>query len=214
MGDRPLARIDLIVEPVDDGRVVYVAETQQAHYLDDIAASVWDACDGTRTAADVGLHLDRDVKSVDAMLARLADSGLLEPPLVRPDHPAERITRRGLLRRGAVAGAATTVAAGTIMSVNVPSALATMSHALNLILYRTPAVACNTSLVMTDLRGTVLVTVSGVPGNPALDKLTIVVTLTAYATAPGYNLKSSTSPSTAARRLGRSPLAPTEPAAR
>jgi len=179
MADRPFARTDLVVESVDDERVVYVAETQEAHCLDHAAASVWDACDGTRTATDIGRRLGRDVASVDATLARLAYRGLLTASSLRTDERGDEFNRRTLLRRGAVAGAAMTAGVGTILTVDVPSALATMSHVQTLVLYRTPSSTC-VQTITTDTRGSVVVTVSGVPGNPALDKLTLVVTLTAY----------------------------------
>lgn len=81
-----------------------------------------------------------------------------------------------------------TVGVGTILTVDVPSALATMSHVQTLTLTSTGAAACNTN-VGTNQRGSVVVTVRAA-ANPAMDALTLVVTLTAYITGlvPGQTV--------------------------
>jgi hypothetical protein len=115
MDARPQARSDgVIAEPLDDGLVIYDIATQQAHSLDDRAARIWLAADGSRTLPELSRTAEVDEAAALAALDQLAAGGLL----------SEGVSRRSMLRRSATIGAAALVAAPVIESVVVPDALA------------------------------------------------------------------------------------------
>ena len=191
MPEHPVARSEQIVSQAVDGEVViYDRSNQRAHCLSPEVAAVWSACDGTRAAEGIAQFLDYATTAVEATLALLADSGLLAPPSSgREDGRA--VSRRSLLRRGAVAGAAA-VGVGTIVSVRVPPAEAAVSGVLALTLYATSVSTCSTAIDTALQRGTVQVTINAAPGQPTMDKLTLVITLTpAYVGFPTDTLNVS-----------------------
>lgn len=117
MDARPQARSEgIIVDKLDDGVVIYDSTTQQAHVLDSQAAEVWRAADGTRTVADLATLSGLDDTAVDDALDQLAARSLLL------DSPA--VSRRSMLRRSAILGAAAVTAAPLIDTVLVPAASA------------------------------------------------------------------------------------------
>jgi hypothetical protein len=120
MGARPLARSDgLVVEALGDELLVYDRDTDQAHSLDPAAAEIWRACDSTATPADIAARLNLDEAAVQASLKHLAELDLLtgEAAALTVTH-----SRRAVLRRGLVAGAAGAVAVPVISSIVAPPA--------------------------------------------------------------------------------------------
>jgi hypothetical protein len=118
-GERPSARTaGLVVEELGDELLVYVLDTDEAHSLDPAAVAIWRACDGTTTTADIAARLNLDDGAVQATLERLAELNLLtgEAPVVAVTH-----SRRAVLRRGLVAGAAGAVAIPVIRSIVAPA---------------------------------------------------------------------------------------------
>jgi hypothetical protein len=118
MLDRPQARSEGIIdERVDDDLVLYDRETQTAHSLPAAAAMVWEHCDGTRSAAEIGDQLELETALVEQALAELGESGLLV------DAPANLISRRQAAKRLASVGGAA-LAAPLIYSVAIGPATA------------------------------------------------------------------------------------------
>jgi len=106
----PVARQDnLLVQEIGNEVVVYDQERDQAHTLNRTAAFVWRNCDGETTvpqlaalvAVELGVAADEDV--VWMALDRLSRANLLEGKVERP---GKAVSRRELLRRMSVAGAA------------------------------------------------------------------------------------------------------------
>ena len=100
---RPLGRSKgLIVEPLGDELLVYDQERHVAHSLQDVAARVWRACDGTRDASEISEFTG---VAVDAVAVALQE--LFELDLIRGyTPPAQReVSRRTVLRRAATVGA-------------------------------------------------------------------------------------------------------------
>jgi hypothetical protein len=121
---RPLARSErLIIEALDDELLVYDLDCDEAHALNASAAAIWRACDGAVTVAGISARVGLSEAAVRSTVERLAGLDLLAPGFVaRPTH-----SRRAVLRRGFVAGAAATVAAPLITSIVAPAAAQTTS---------------------------------------------------------------------------------------
>jgi hypothetical protein len=114
----PRARTDgLIVESIGEELLVYDSKTSRAHSLNDSAAAVFRACDGTRSVEQITQGTGLDSDQVGLAMADLAKSGLLEGYA----EPFERVSRRTVIRRLAVAGAGIGVAAPVIRSITAPS---------------------------------------------------------------------------------------------
>jgi hypothetical protein len=136
----PRAREDgLVIETIGDELLVYDTETSRAHSLNASAAAVFEACDGTRSAEQIGQEGGLDADAVGLALADLAKSGLLEGYV----EPSERVSRRTVIRRLAVAGAGIGVAVPVIRSITAPTpAMAiTATHKGNAGQHCTPASA-------------------------------------------------------------------------
>jgi aminopeptidase-like protein len=81
----PLARTaGLVVEPIDDGVVVYDEETGRAHALNAGAAAVWSAADGTRDIAAIAQRAGMDPAAAVAALDQLHANGLLDELIPGP----------------------------------------------------------------------------------------------------------------------------------
>jgi Coenzyme PQQ synthesis protein D (PqqD) len=108
----------LVVEEIGDELLVYDLDTDEAHSLDPVAAAIWRACDGTTTTADIAARLNLDEGAVQATLKHLGELNLLtgEARVVAVTH-----SRRAVLRRGLVAGAAGAVAIPVIRSIVAPA---------------------------------------------------------------------------------------------
>lgn len=126
----PVARQDqLLVEEVGEGLVIYDQERDRAHSLNRTAAAVWRRCDGRtgvrELAAALSLELRTDVGEdvVRLALARLDGARLLLDGLPAA---SRRVTRRELLRRVGLAGAAAAMLP-VVASVTAPTPLAAQS---------------------------------------------------------------------------------------
>jgi hypothetical protein len=82
--ERPEPARGLDVHEVDDGLVVYSADTDRVHYLNPTATVVFSLADGQRTEADLAelvraaWELDRTpLDDVRACIAQLRDEGVL-----------------------------------------------------------------------------------------------------------------------------------------
>ena len=79
MHSRPKARTeDLIVERVEDELVVYDQRSQAAHALSREATAVWESCDGSLAASDIGEHAGLEAAAVEGALAELRANDLLD----------------------------------------------------------------------------------------------------------------------------------------
>jgi hypothetical protein len=125
--DQPKARTEgIISEFVDDDVVVYDAASQTAHSLSAAVASVWEVCDGNRTAQQIADQCSLEQALVARAISELGECGLLD------DGPLELassgISRREAARRLAKVGGAALVGP-LIYSVAVPAAYAVGSTA-------------------------------------------------------------------------------------
>jgi hypothetical protein len=121
----PLARSQgLLVEEVDSEKVVFDSESKQAHCLTPLAAVVFGNCDGETSSTELAriasgqLAGPVDQAQVEDALAQLAERGLLASA------SPSGISRREMVRKGAVAGAAAAAAASLIFTVDPPVAQA------------------------------------------------------------------------------------------
>src|SRR5262249_10708155 len=112
MSDFPKAREDgLIIEPLDDELLVYDTKSHRSNALNATAAFVWRLCDGRTSIPELGrllreeLGAPEDEALVLLALDRLAKARLLEKN--RLPEGAEKVTRRAVARRLALAGAMT-----------------------------------------------------------------------------------------------------------
>jgi hypothetical protein len=124
---RPKARDDaLVVERVDDELLVYDLGRDKAHCLNETAALVFEHCDGERGVAELaervsagsGVAVDEQV--VWRALVRLSDEHLLAEPLSPPS--GIQLSRRQVLARIGVAGAAAGLALPAVKSIVAPTA--------------------------------------------------------------------------------------------
>ena len=61
----PVARKEgLVIQEMPDEILVYDMETNQAHCLNQTAASVWKSCDGVNSVADITKKLEKEFKTV------------------------------------------------------------------------------------------------------------------------------------------------------
>jgi hypothetical protein len=119
----PLARSErLLTEAVGRELVVFDADSGEAHCLPPLAAAVFTSCDGHRDRVALAQAAAERIQEVvtpadvDTVLAQLADKALLT---IGPEHSrdATSMSRRGFVRRAAVAGA---LAVPVIVSVSAP----------------------------------------------------------------------------------------------
>lgn len=130
----PKARASgLLVQDVAGETVVYDLDSQKAHCLNAATAAVWRACDGSRSVADLAAlipgaddRLPGDV--VWAALLQLRSAGLLDAVPAPPPEIAG-LSRRALLRRIGITGAAAAVAYPLITTITAPPAAAVGSPA-------------------------------------------------------------------------------------
>ena len=120
----PRARkTDLVIRELPDEVLVYDLKRDKAHCLNRSAAFVWQQCNGRRTVGEVTRALAKQLQTpvteqtVWLALEELGKFHLLEAQVVRPAH-VPRLTRREMLRLGAVAAAALPV----IVSIVAPTA--------------------------------------------------------------------------------------------
>ena len=117
---RPQVRVlGLLVEALGDELLVFDSERHRAHSLNPTAARVWQACDGQRDLSALQAHCALDRDTLELALDRLRASHLLEEP---PGPGPDRVSRRVMLRRSAIASAGIGVAVPIIRSIVAPSA--------------------------------------------------------------------------------------------
>jgi hypothetical protein len=126
-GARPKARAKgLVAERVDDELVIYDSERHKGHCLNETAALVFTHCDGQRTVAELaellseesGQPVDEDV--VRAGLIRLSDAHLLDES-VSAAREGRDWSRRQVLRKIGVAGAAAGLGLPVVKSIVLPT---------------------------------------------------------------------------------------------
>jgi hypothetical protein len=131
MGERdrviPAARVDLLVQELQDETLVYDRVQHRAHCLNRTAALVWRFCDGRRTVTELMRCMESELGApVDDQLVwhaldQLAEVGLLAGPLM----PAmTHMSRRELIRKSGIAAA---VALPLITSITAPTAAGVIS---------------------------------------------------------------------------------------
>jgi hypothetical protein len=123
---------DLFVDTIGDELLVYDVLSKRAHSLNNVSATVWKACDGTRTGADIAAHTGVDLAAVELALDNLADIELIS------GHRRTGISRRTALRRIGVGAAGLTVGAAAaggiaaalpvIRSITAPNAAMALSQ--------------------------------------------------------------------------------------
>lgn len=117
--ERPTAREhDLITQELPDELLVYDLVRHKAHSLSGVSATIWRACDGQSTPAEILRRARAQSPGLDEPLVRLALARLWKAGLLVGDRPASPSvsTRRELLRRAAVLGGL------SVLSVAVPTA--------------------------------------------------------------------------------------------
>jgi hypothetical protein len=122
---QPRGRQDgLVVERVGDELLIYDLERDKAHCLNETAALVFEHCDGRHTVGELAARLsgeNGDVAEdlVRRALLRLADEQLLEEPVSPPG--GREWSRRQIVKRAAVAGAAAGLALPAVKSIVAPT---------------------------------------------------------------------------------------------
>jgi hypothetical protein len=122
MDQAPAARTDdLVITRAGEDLIIYDSAVHQLHQLNSVAATVFDACDGTITIEELGdaTHLDSGI--IGHVLQLLSEANLLASPIaasLTQRHPS----RRALFRKAGVAAA-------TVISVSAPAAVAAQSVA-------------------------------------------------------------------------------------
>jgi hypothetical protein len=113
----------LVIHDLPDEVLVYDRERAVAHCLNQTAALVWRACDGTRTPQEIARKLTADLDAplsedlVLLALTQLDKFHLLEPSAVRAQ-PYPAMSRRQMVRTLGVAAA---VALPVITSIVAPT---------------------------------------------------------------------------------------------
>lgn len=125
MREYPLARTEgLVVEALDDEVLVYDLERHRAHCLNGTAAVVWRGCDGKRSVDDLAALLGCEVGTpVSVELIRHALAELSRRRLLNEAAGVEPgLSRREMLRKAGLAGAAAVAAVPVIKSIVAPTA--------------------------------------------------------------------------------------------
>jgi hypothetical protein len=123
--DRPMARSEgLLVEELDGEVLIYDLEHHRAHCLNAAAATVWRACDGTRTETELTEVMDRsfpgsDRDSAAYGLGLLRTRNLMAAP-APGSAPAKGVTRREILRKVAIGGLAVGLGIPVVKSIVAP----------------------------------------------------------------------------------------------
>lgn len=113
---RPQKRYEgLVAQDIGSETIVYDEKRSHVHRLNHAAALVWSHCDGQRTVADLAavlqaeadLQADTEIAVSESVvwlaLERLEKEHLLQGKLARPEN-MPRVTRRDILKKGALAG--------------------------------------------------------------------------------------------------------------
>lgn len=120
---RPIARKEgLVIQEMPDEVLVFDTETNKAHCLNETAAFVWKACDGTNSVAEITkLFGNQSGKSVDENLVWLAIDQLNENNLLAQELKANfnGQSRREVIKK---IGLAAVIALPIVSSLVAPSA--------------------------------------------------------------------------------------------
>ena len=101
---KPLARIEgLVVQEMPDELLVYDVSSERAHCLNSSAASVWKACDGATSVAEIATAMKSEEGVVWLALEQLQENELMQE---RFEPAASGTSRRDLLRTVGLAAAA------------------------------------------------------------------------------------------------------------
>jgi hypothetical protein len=117
--ERPTAREhDLITQELPDELLVYDLVRHKAHSLAGVVATIWRACDGQSTVAEILQRARAQSPGLDEGLVQIALARLWKSGLLIGDRPASPSvsSRRELLRRAAVLGGF------AVVSITVPTA--------------------------------------------------------------------------------------------
>jgi hypothetical protein len=123
-----LARTEgIIVESLDGELLVYDLERDKAHALNEVAAWVWERCDGQRTSVEIARQLPasfgggEDPAEAEEIILHALRQLSAQHLLVGDPEIPEGVTRRHLMRKLAVAGAVG-VALPVVRSIVAPTA--------------------------------------------------------------------------------------------
>jgi hypothetical protein len=126
----PTARKDeLIIQEVEGETLVYDTKSHRAHCLNRTSALVWQHCDGKRTADEIALRVEEEMRTpvsseiIWLAVEQLEKRGLLERP-VEHAYGSRRMSRRELARR---LGIATALMLPFIASIKAPAAIQAVS---------------------------------------------------------------------------------------
>lgn len=122
---RPLARSEhLVVEELGNELFVYDKRHDLAHCLGETAASVWQACDGTRSRSELATDLGVEPATIDRALEELDGWELLDSgPTFGPRH-----TRREMSIKVAKVSAAAALTPVLMSSIVAPAAAQSASE--------------------------------------------------------------------------------------
>lgn len=131
---RPLARSDaLLIEPIGEELLLFDQQRQIAHSLNDVAARVWQGCDGQRDLGAIEAECRLDRQTLTLTLQRLHNAELLDGAMpdgaIAESAPAGGLSRRAILRRSVLAGVGAGLAIPVIRSITAPSIAAAASGA-------------------------------------------------------------------------------------
>lgn len=122
----PQARMsELVAKEIPGELLIYDLNSHQAHCLNQMAALVWQHCDGKSSIAAIkqaiSQELQADVREeiIWTALEQLSRSNLLENKITKPTHKAAVSRRQALRQLGLMA-----VAAPTVLSILAPTAQA------------------------------------------------------------------------------------------
>jgi len=119
---------DLIVKRLADEVLVYDLRSDKAHCLNHTAAFIWDRCDGETDVSEIARLLSEHIKvPVDEHFVLVGLGALSRVRLLNLNQkgvkPADRLSRRQLIRRaGAIAALATLPAVASIVAPMAVSA--------------------------------------------------------------------------------------------
>jgi hypothetical protein len=112
-----LVRNQLLVRKVGDEVIIYDRNTQKAHCLTNIAASVWQLWGAQKSVHEICVALEQpDEQKIWAILSELRSAGLLINPITRTADD-NRLSRRELVKK---AGVGIALAAPFLTSIIVP----------------------------------------------------------------------------------------------
>ena len=123
----PRRRDDLHVEHLEGELCIYDGAVQQAHVLNDIAARVWERCDGQRGAGELAMELARDT---DGLTLTAADAVVVEAltqlrgARLLVEAPGAEAAAPGLTRRALLALGVGAALVPLVQTIAVPSAAA------------------------------------------------------------------------------------------